>query len=317
MRKNNFATFGLTEKYIFRYSSSYNKKNRAKDTHTYIDTHQYFGVVFHLVRFECKMEEQPSVLNIENSGGGVENQRICLIGDLNSDEKTIEAAKTFSVPILYSDTGIELICDTEWTTYFVMSRFDGEAYNKIRKSRHRIYGPTALQQIAQSNSGLTYVNRPIYNFAMKGVITCITGIRKKDELTHLVDLIHAMGGSIRKDLNTRVTHLICNQSTGEKYQYAMTFRLIVIRSNWVHKAWERRSEVDFFAVNPEFSDVHKLRPFDGQKICFYGFSPEEHQEMVDVLKSNGGSYLIICNNMNKLIIRQVAYRQCTRLARIW
>lgn len=244
---------------------------------------------------ECHtMEEQPSILKSENPRAE-EKQRICLIGALSADEKTVAAANTFDVPVVYSDTGAEFVGDTEWTTYFVMQQFDenDRHYNKIRKSKHRIYGPTALQQVAKSEAGLTYVNRPIYNFAMKGVVTCFTGIRKKDELKRLVELIHAMGGSIRKELNTRVTHLICNQSSGEKYQYAMTFRLIVIRSEWVHEAWERRNEVDFFAVESEFSKDHKLRPFEGQRICFFGFSAEEHQEMVDVLKSNGGSYRLV------------------------
>lgn len=233
------------------------------------------------------MEEQPSVSKNENPGA-VEKQRICLIGATIDDEATVAAANTLNVPIVHSDTGEEFISDREWTTYFVMSRFEGEHYNKIRKSKHRIYGPTALQQVAQSNDGLVYVNRPIYNFAMKGVVTCFTGIRKKDELTRLVDLIHAMGGSIRKELNTRVTHLICNHSSGEKYQYAMTFRLNVIRTTWVNEAWMKRDEVDFYATEPDFSKVHKLRAFEGQRVCFFGFSPEEHQEMVDVLKSNGG-----------------------------
>lgn len=53
---------------------------------------------------------------------------------------------------------------------------------------------------------------------MRGVVTCFTGIRKKDELTKLVHLIHCMGGSIRRDLNTKITHLICNTSGGTKYQ---------------------------------------------------------------------------------------------------
>lgn len=65
---------------------------------------------------------------------------------------------------------------------------------------------------------LPSVNRPVYNYSMRGVVTCFTGIRKKDELTKLVHLIHCMGGSIRKDLNTKITHLICNTSGGIKYQ---------------------------------------------------------------------------------------------------
>lgn len=250
------------------------------------EKHYYFSES-EIVAWNRAMEEQPSVSRNEIAGTG-KKQRICLIGAVAEDEKTVAAASALNVPVVHSINGAEFISDREWTTYFVMGTFAGEYYDKIRKSKHRIYGPTALQQVAQSNDGLAYVHRPTYNFAMKDVVTCFTGIRKRDELTLLVDRIHSMGGSIRKDLSTRVTHLICNHSSGEKYQYAMTFRLNVIRTEWVHEAWNKRDEVGFFATNPDFSKMHRLRAFEGQRIYFFGFSPEEHQEMVDVLKSNGG-----------------------------
>lgn len=238
------------------------------------------------------------------------DERICLIGVLADDETIMSAAHSFNVPVLTSKTGIELVNETQWTTYFVMQEFEGEHFNVIRKSKHRIYGPTALRQIAESGKGLVYVNRPLYNFSMKGVITCFTGIRKKDELTRLVNLIHTMGGSIRKDMkeNSRCTHLICSTSAGEKYHYAKTFNLTIVRPNWIYAAWERRDEIDFFANNSGFCETFKLKQFEGLRICLYGFSPEEHQEMVDIMKANGGiptdiddpdvTHLILANNIN-------------------
>jgi len=46
----------------------------------------------------------------------------------------------------------------------------------------RIMGPPALQQAVLMHENLSNSNRPIYNYSMRGVITCFTGIRKKDEL---------------------------------------------------------------------------------------------------------------------------------------
>uniref|UniRef100_A0A182PVP0 Pebble n=1 Tax=Anopheles epiroticus TaxID=199890 RepID=A0A182PVP0_9DIPT len=123
---------------------------------------------------------------------------------------------------------------------------------------------------------------------MRGVITCFTGIRKKDELTHLVHLIHSMGGSIRKGMDTKVTHLICNSSGGEKYRYAMTFRLAIIRPNWVLEAWKNRHDPTFSATVETFTKLHRLKAFEGQKVCFFGFPEEEQQHMIDVLRTNGG-----------------------------
>lgn len=65
------------------------------------------------------------------------NIRICLIGDLADDEATVEAAKTFDVPIVHSETGTDLIEDTNWITYFVMRDFEGVTFDTIRKTNHK------------------------------------------------------------------------------------------------------------------------------------------------------------------------------------
>uniref|UniRef100_A0A182SWQ4 BRCT domain-containing protein n=1 Tax=Anopheles maculatus TaxID=74869 RepID=A0A182SWQ4_9DIPT len=109
-----------------------------------------------------------------------------------------------------------------------------------------------------------------------------------DDKTHLVHLIHSMGGSIRKGMDTKVTHLICNSSGGEKYRYAMTFRLAIIRPNWVLEAWKNRHDHNFSATVETFTKLHRLKAFEGQKVCFFGFPEEEQQHMIDVLKTNGG-----------------------------
>ncbi|XP_021695574.1 protein ECT2 isoform X2 [Aedes aegypti] len=217
-----------------------------------------------------------------------EQVRICLVGAVAHDKACLAAAQTLKLPLVLSETGAEYATDTNTLTYFVLNQFDGPIYDTIYRSKHRILGPPALQQAARGGDGIPHNNRPIYNYCMRGVITCFTGIRKKDELTRLVDLIHSMGGSIRKDMNTKVTHLICNTTGGEKYQYAMTFRLAVVRPSWVVQAWQNRNDPNFTANVEEFTKSHRLKAFEGQKICFFGFPPEEHQHMVDVLKMNGG-----------------------------
>lgn len=217
-----------------------------------------------------------------------EQVRICLVGAVAHDKACLAAAQTLKLPLVLSETGAEYATDTNTLTYFVLNQFDGPIYDTIYRSKHRILGPPALQQAARGGDGIPHNNRPIYNYCMRGVITCFTGIRKKDELTRLVDLIHSMGGSIRKDMNTKVTHLICNTTGGEKYQYAMTFRLAVVRPSWVVQAWQNRNDPNFAANVEEFTKSHRLKAFEGQKICFFGFPPEEHQHMVDVLKMNGG-----------------------------
>ncbi|KAH8398245.1 hypothetical protein KR215_001005, partial [Drosophila sulfurigaster] len=214
--------------------------------------------------------------------------RICLVGEAGRDAGTVQAAESFGMPVIQSQTGLDIINDTEWRTFYVLQDFEDEIFDAIHKQKECILGPPALKYAAEMKQTLGQNTRPIYNYAMRGVVTCFTGIRKKDELTKLVNLIHSMGGCIKKDLNTKTTHLICNHSGGEKYQYAKTFRLTVVRPAWVYAAWSARDSLEFEATQDSFTKTHRLRAFEGQKICFFGFPAEEHQHMVDVLLENGG-----------------------------
>ncbi|XP_030571512.1 protein ECT2 isoform X2 [Drosophila novamexicana] len=214
--------------------------------------------------------------------------RICLVGEAGKDADTLQAAESFGMPVIHSETGLDVINDMDWRTFYVLQDFEDDIFDTIHKQKECILGPPALKYAAEMKQTLGQNTRPIYNYAMRGVVTCFTGIRKKDELTKLVNLIHSMGGCIKKDLNTKTTHLICNHSGGEKYQYAKTFRLTVVRPAWVYAAWSARDSLEFEATQDSFTKAHRLKAFEGQKICFFGFPAEEHQHMVDVLLENGG-----------------------------
>ncbi|WP_423781853.1 hypothetical protein, partial [Escherichia coli] len=49
---------------------------------------------------------------------------------------------------------------------------------------------------------------------MLNLVLCFTGFRKKEELVKLVTLVHHMGGVIRKECNSKVTHLVANCTQG-------------------------------------------------------------------------------------------------------
>lgn len=68
----------------------------------------------------------------------------------------------------------------------------------------------------------------------------------------------------------------------------MTFRLNVIRPNWVYQAWEQRDNIEFKAHEKAFTDSYRLKAFEGVRICLFGFAPDEEQHMIDVLSANNG-----------------------------
>jgi hypothetical protein len=101
-------------------------------------------------------------------------------------------------------------------------------------------------------------------------------------------MIHYMGGSIRKEMNHRATHLICPQAFGEKYRYALTFRLNVVRPSWILDAWSHRHEETFSAKNEKFTIDHKLKIFENCRVVFIGFPEHERVNMSNLLRSYNG-----------------------------
>ncbi|KAJ6641054.1 Protein ECT2 [Pseudolycoriella hygida] len=244
-------------------------------------------------------------------------KRICLIGAVANDPKTLTLAQSFGVPVESSDTGIEKLSDRDWITYFIMREFGGPIFEQLQKSIHerklyseerevdfgRILSPIALQHA--TTDGLEHGNHPIYNYTMRGVVACFTGVREKERLLQLINQIHWMGGSVRDNVtNSKVTHLICDKiprltredherQKTNKYRCAITFRLTVIKPEWVREAWEQRDDENFLPTDENFTLPHKLKHFEGFKMCFLGFATEEHNHMIDMLHTYGGIHTTI------------------------
>lgn len=66
---------------------------------------------------------------------------------------------------------------------------------------------------------------------------------------HLIFLVHNMGGSVRKEVGSKMTHLIANCVGGEKYRYASLLRLPIMSVDWVHNSWAMRTQIGFNALN--------------------------------------------------------------------
>nr|XP_031831164.1 protein ECT2 isoform X7 [Nomia melanderi] len=215
-------------------------------------------------------------------------KRICLISAAGDDPALGAAAQQFSVPVLKSENGLEYVEDTTYCTYFILKQFEGPEYDALHKSAHRILGPTALLQLAERKDSLPSINRPMYTQAMVGTVVVFTGFRKKDELTKLINMIHNMGGSIRKEMGAKVTHLIANCCGGDKYRYAVTFRVPVMSMDWVTALWNAKDDISSYGNNEELITTYKLKPFFGAKVCFFGFPEGEKHHMCEVLQQQGG-----------------------------
>ncbi|KAL6108623.1 ect2 [Pungitius sinensis] len=181
--------------------------------------------------------------------------------------------------------------NTDFETVFVLTDFDSPNYNYLYKRDNRIVGPPVVLHCAAKEEPLQFSCRPLYCTTMLNLSLCFTGFRNKEEMKKLVNLVHHMGGTIRKDFSTKVTHLVAYSTHGEKYRLAVCMGTPILTPSWIHKAWERRDDVHFNAAEEDFRTEYKVPPFQDCILSFWGFSDEEKANMEERTLKHGGKYL--------------------------
>uniref|UniRef100_A0A9J7X7G7 Epithelial cell transforming 2 n=2 Tax=Cyprinus carpio TaxID=7962 RepID=A0A9J7X7G7_CYPCA len=179
----------------------------------------------------------------------------------------------------------------EFETVFVLKDFQAPEYSFLYKNDNRILGPPAVMHCASKGEPLPFSSRPLYSMTMLNLSLCFTGFRKKDEVVTLVNLVHHMGGTIRKEFDSaKVTHLIARSTHGEKYRLAVCMGTPILTPEWIHKAWEHRDDINFHAGNEEFRTEFKVPPFQDCVLSFLGFSEEEKTNMEERTQKHGGRF---------------------------
>ncbi|XP_067370168.1 protein ECT2 isoform X7 [Channa argus] len=219
-------------------------------------------------------------------------------GEAGAEEKTMIKSivnMDISTPYIMTDTVQEFGDgeNTEFETVFILTDFDSSDYNYLYKRDNRIVGPPVVLYCAAKEEPLQFSCRPLYSTTMLNLSLCFTGFRNKEEMKNLVNLVHHMGGTIRKDFSTKVTHLIAYSTHGEKYRLAVCMGTPILTPSWIYKAWERRNDVFFHAGEEEFRTEFKVPPFQDCILSFLGFSEEEKANMEERTLKHGGRYLEI------------------------
>ncbi|XP_018120008.1 epithelial cell transforming 2 S homeolog isoform X3 [Xenopus laevis] len=219
--------------------------------------------------------------------------RVVLVEDAGRNEELIKALEEIKVPCIKTDSVEEFVeADTpEFESVFVISDFQKPAYRFLYKADCRVLGPPIILYCAQKGEPLPFTSRPLYCANMLNLVLCFTGFRKKEELVKLVNLVHHMGGTIRKDFSSKVTHLIANSTHGDKFRVAVSLGTPIMRADWIIQAWEKRNELDFSATNEEFKNQFKVSPFQDCILSFLGFSDEDRVGMEEMTEMQGGTFL--------------------------
>ncbi|XP_025917715.1 protein ECT2 isoform X1 [Apteryx rowi] len=233
-----------------------------------------------------------SVLDVEEEMPQIET-RVVLVQEAGKREELLKALEEIKVPYIKMDT-IEELGDSdspEFETVFVVTDFQDSIFNNLYKADCRVVGPPVVLHCARKGEPLPFSCRPLYCASMLNLVLCFTGFRKKDELVKLVTLVHHMGGIIRRDFSSKVTHLVANSTQGDKFRIAVSLGTPIMKAEWIYKAWEKRNEIDFCAADDDFRNQFKVPPFQDCMLSFLGFSDEEKTNMEEMTEMQGGHYL--------------------------
>ncbi|KAH1164983.1 protein ECT2 isoform X8 [Mauremys mutica] len=224
--------------------------------------------------------------------------RVVLVQEAGKHEELLKALEEIKVPYIKMES-VEEFGDSEspeFETVFVVADFQDSILENLCKFDCRVLGPPIVLHCAQKGEPLPFSCRPLYCASMLNLVLCFTGFRKKEELVKLVTLVHHMGGIIRRDFSSKVTHLVANSTQGDKFRLAVSLGTPIVKAEWIYKAWERRNEIDFCAADEEFRNEFKVPPFQDCMLSFLGFSDEERINMEEMTKMQGGQYLPVSDD---------------------
>ncbi|ESN93890.1 hypothetical protein HELRODRAFT_193914 [Helobdella robusta] len=213
----------------------------------------------------------------------------------------ISSTKSLSDSAIFSDTGLELINDQD--AIFILENFEGSIFSQLHQHDCRIVGPTVV--IQASDKILPYRPRPLYCTSMEQLTICFNKDTSRNELITLANLAHYMGASIKKDMSSKVTHLVAWKSGGQKYKMALSMGIRIMTNDWVYACWKMRDDVEFKASNSDVIAKYKWEPFKHCILSFHGFNKEEISNFEELTNANGGQIAVVGSpNCTHLIVNE-------------
>ncbi|XP_077146634.1 protein ECT2 isoform X2 [Ranitomeya variabilis] len=238
--------------------------------------------------------------------------RVVLVQDAGRNDALLKALEEIKHPYVTTES-VEEYAEAdapEFENVFVISDFQHPFFRYLYKADCRVLGPPIILYCAQKGEPMPFTSRPLYCASMLNLVLCFTGFRKKDELVKLVTLVHHMGGTIRKDFSSKVTHLVANSTHGDKFRVAVSLGTPIMKADWILKAWEKRNELEFSATEEAFKSEFKVSPFQDCILSFLGFSEEERVSMEAMTVMQGGQFLPVGDeNCTHLVVEENSVKE--------
>ncbi|XP_053601889.1 DNA topoisomerase 2-binding protein 1-A [Plodia interpunctella] len=171
---------------------------------------------------------------------------------------------------------------------FVLDKFDGELYEKLRSTKCLLVGPRCLSCCLMEGMPIPSGPEPVFTVAMRGLVVTASGMSKqqKDALSKKV---HWMGGIYNTVLTEDTTHLVSNTVLSDKYIKSIEKGIPVMSESWVPAVWEASLTVNVRGSSSEF-DSYKLPPFANLQVTTSGITRKDKQMIMKLVNECGGTF---------------------------
>lgn len=199
---------------------------------------------------------------------------------------------------------------------YVCDPFSGAAFNHLKKLGCRIVGPQVVIFCVKHQRCVPRAEHPVFNMAMADVTVSCTSLDKETrEEVHFY--VQIMGGSVYRDLNVSVSHLIAGEVGSKKYLVAASLKKPILLPSWVKALWEK-SQQRIIGYKDVDMEPYLCPVFLGCTICVTGLSSLDRKEVQRLTSIHGGQYTgqLKMNESTHLIVQE-AKGQKYECARKW
>ncbi|CAF1595401.1 unnamed protein product [Adineta ricciae] len=152
-------------------------------------------------------------------------------------------------------------------------------------------------------------NRPLYSQHLASAVICFVGGTRREIHTKFSDIVHYLGGSVRKDYSDQVTHVVSFANLGEKYLTAFNMeRSEILTEEWLLECWKEKDSRNFDALNADFIRTYRAKPLHNLNLFFFGAADDiEQRHLRTLVLANGGYttneisdaiHIVFCNGMD-------------------
>ncbi|UJR36548.1 hypothetical protein I4U23_029268 [Adineta vaga] len=152
-------------------------------------------------------------------------------------------------------------------------------------------------------------NRPLYSQHLVSAVICFVGGTRREIHTKFSDIVHYLGGSVRKDYSDQVTHVVSFANLGEKYLTAFNMeRSEILTEDWLLECWKEKDNRNFDALNTDFIRTYRAKPLHNLNLFFFGAADDTERRHLNTLTVDNGGYttneisdathIVFCNGMD-------------------